>query len=69
MIGYALPGDPVMARFEELLKPGKISIVRREPLALKAFVLQILDDIGISAAGSEEAAGEILSAAGLERSA
>ena len=69
LVGYSLPGDPVMAGFEELLRPGKVSIARREPLELKLFVLQILDDVGISAAGSEEAATEILAATGLEQAA
>lgn len=69
LIGYAAKSDPVMAGFEELLKPGKVFMVRRDLLELKAFVLQILDDVGISAAGSEEAAEEILSAAGIGQAA
>jgi len=69
LIGYAAQSDPVMAGFEELLKPGKVSLVRRKPMELKSFVLQILDDVGISAAGSEEAAEEILSAAGIGQAA
>lgn len=69
LIGYATSFDKAMEEFRRMVAFPDIAFLRREPMGLKSFVLQILDDVGISAAGSEKAAEEILSAAGIGQAA
>ena len=69
LIGYAVPSDPVMQKFSRMVDFSDVTFLRRQPVALKLLLPQILQEVGLTTAQSEATTQELLSAAGIEEAA